>query len=124
MRQKKKLVVCDYPNPKNYTFPSFGMGSSEKRIWHFAKIASEFDDFEVVITGPLWLPKYVPKAKYYPKRLDISSYKEFISRYGKMDYLFAGHEYFDKDEYTIPFSEVAKKLISYQLHPYTYKKSL
>lgn len=117
----KRLVVCDYPC--NYTFPSFGFGSSEKRLWHLAKTASELPGFEVVITGPLWKPEYVPRAKYFPKRLDGLTYEEFVSRYGKFDYLFAGHEYFDKDEYVIPFFRVADKLVSYQLHPYEYKKA-
>ncbi|MBU2578844.1 glycosyltransferase [Patescibacteria group bacterium] len=120
--KKKKLIVCDYDNPKGYTFPSFGFGSSEKRIWHFAKTASELEDFKVVIAGPLWLPEYVPRAKYFPKRLNSKNCDEFLEKYGKFDYLFAGHEYFDKDEWVIPFEKCADILISYQLHPYSYKK--
>jgi len=119
---KKRLVVCDYDNPKGYTFPSFGFGSSEKRLWHFAKTASELEGFEVVITGPLWLPEYIPKAKHFPKRLDSSTCDEFVKQFGKFDYLFAGHEYFDKDEWVNPFEKCADILISYQLHPYSYKK--
>lgn len=119
---KKRVIVCDYDNPNGYTFPSFGFGSSEKRIWHFAKTVSELKDFEVIITGPLWLPEYVPNAKHFKKRLDINSYQEFISVYGKCDYLFAGHEYFDKDIWVEPFSYCADILLSYQLHPYKYKK--
>jgi len=41
---KRRLVVCDYDNPHGYTFPNFDMGSSEKRLWHFAKSASELPD--------------------------------------------------------------------------------
>lgn len=119
---KKRIVVCDYDNPKGYTFPSFGFGSSEKRIWHFAKTASEMEEFEVVITGPLWLPEYVPKAKHFSKRLGLNTYNEFLSKFGKFDFLFAGHEYFDKDEWVMPFKKCADTLISYQLHPYKYKK--
>lgn len=119
---KKKVIVCDYDNPKKYTFPSFGFGSSEKRTWHFAKTLSEIDGYEVIITGPLWLPEYVPNAKYFPKRLDASSCDEFLRTFGKCDYLFAGHEYFDKDEWVKPFEKCAEILLSYQLHPYKYKK--
>jgi dipeptidase E len=119
---KKKVIVCDYDNPKKYTFPSFGFGSSEKRIWHFAKTLSEIDGYEVIITGPLWLPEYVPNAKHFPKRLDVSSCDEFLKTFGKCDYLFAGHEYFDKDEWVEPFEKCAEILLSYQLHPYKYKK--
>lgn len=119
---KIRLIVCDYDNPKGYTFPSFGFGSSEKRLWHFAKTASELDDVEVIITGPLWLPEYVPKAKYFPKRLSASTYEEFLKEYGKCDFLFAGHEYFDKDEWVKPFEQCANVLLSYQLHPYQFKK--
>ena len=68
---KKKLVVCDYQNPNNYTFPNFDMGSAEKRIWHFAKSASEIKGVEVVIAGPLWLPEHVPNADYFPKSIRI-----------------------------------------------------
>jgi len=75
----KKIIVCDYNNPNNYTFPNFDMGSSEKRIWHFAKIASELEGYEVIITGPMWLPEYVPNAKYFPKQLNSHTYQEFIS---------------------------------------------
>lgn len=28
MKSKKRVIVCDYDNPKGYTFPSFGFGSS------------------------------------------------------------------------------------------------
>lgn len=120
--EKIKLIVCDYDNPKGYTFPSFGFGSSEKRLWHFAKTASELENVEVIITGPLWLPEHVPNAKYFPKRLDSSTVEEFLKLYGKCDFLFAGHEYFDKDEWVTPFKRCANVLLSYQLHPYTYKK--
>jgi glycosyltransferase involved in cell wall biosynthesis len=120
---KKRLIVCDYDNPNKYTFPNFDMGSSEKRLWHFAKTASEIPGIEVVITGPLWLPQYVPLAKYFPKRLNQETVDEFIKKFGQFDYLFAGHEYFDKDEWIIPFKKSARSLISYQLHPYEYKKS-
>ena len=119
----KKVIVCDYDNPKKYTFPSFGFGSSEKRIWHFAKTLSEIPGYEVIITGPLWLPEYVPHSEYFPKRLDESTYEEFLETYGKCDYLFAGHEYFDKDEWVRPFEKCADILFSYQLHPYEYKKN-
>jgi len=119
---KKKVIVCDYDNPKKYTFPSFGFGSSEKRVWHFAKTLSEIDGYEVIITGPLWLSEYVPNAKYFPKRLNSATYKEFLDNYGKCDYLFAGQEYFDKDEWVEPFEKCADILLSYQLHPYEYKK--
>ncbi len=118
----KTLVVCDYDNPKNYTFPSFGLGSSEKRIWHFAKTASEMDDFRVIITGPNWLPEYVPKAEYFPERLNAETVDKFIGRYGKCDFLFAGMEYFDKDEWMTPFRKCSQIRFSYQLHPYDYKK--
>lgn len=122
IKTRKRLIVCDYDNPKKYTFPSFGFGSSEKRVWHFAKTASELKEFDVIITGPLWLPEYVPNAKYFPKRLNGDSYKEFLNKFGKCDYFFAGHEYFDKDEWVSVFEKCADTLISYQLHPYTYKK--
>lgn len=119
---KKRVIVCDYDNPKGYTFPSFGFGSSEKRVWHFAKTLSEMEGFEVIITGPLWLSEYVSNAKYFPKRLSSDTYKEFLALYGKCDYLFAGHEYFDKDEWVVPFEKCADILLSYQLHPYEYTK--
>jgi len=119
---KKKVIVCDYDNPQKYTFPSFGFGSSEKRIWHFAKTLSEINGYEVIITGPLWLPEYIPNVKHFSKRLDNSTYQEFLEKFGKCDYLFAGHEYFDKDEWVKPFEMCADILFSYQLHPYKYKK--
>ena len=119
---KIRLIVCDYDNPKGYTFPSFGFGSSEKRLWHFAKTASELKNVEVIITGPLWLRKHVPQAKYFSKRLNQDTYEEFLQKYGRCDFLFAGHEYFDKDKWVKPFEKCAKVLLSYQLHPYKYKK--
>jgi len=119
-RKKKRLVVCDYPS--KYTFPSFGFGSAEKRIWSLAKIVSESDDFEVIIAGPLWLPKYVPKAKYFEPRLDKNSVNMFLKKFGRMDYLFAGHEYFGKKEYEETFFKVARKLMSYQGNIYDYGK--
>ena len=122
IKPKKRIIICDYDNPQKYTFPSFGFGSSEKRVWHFAKTVSELDEFEVIITGPLWLPEYVPNAKYFPKRLNGGSCKEFLDTFGRCDYLFAGHEYFDKDEWVDVFEKCADTLISYQLHPYQYKK--
>lgn len=76
-KKKKKFVICDYPNPLNYTFPNFSLGSTEKRFWQIAKTVSEFDDFEVIITGPLWLPEHLPGAKHFKKRLDVSNYKLF-----------------------------------------------
>lgn len=120
---KKKFIVCDYPNPKNYTFPSFGFGSSEKRIWQIAKTVAEFDDFEVILTGPLWLPKYVPCAKHFKERLTINTVKKFLHRFGKCNFLFAGHEYFDKEDYVKTFKQVAWKSFSYVLHPYNFKKN-
>lgn len=117
---RKKIIICDYPS--KYTFPSFGFGSAEKRIWSFARTLSNMDNFEVIITGPLWLPEYLPKAKYFPKRLDNNSVNNFINKFGKVDYLFAGHEYFDKDNYVDAFLKVAKKLISYQGNTYKYSK--
>lgn len=109
-KKRKRLIVCDYPS--KYTFPSLGFGSAEKRIWSFAKTISEFEDFEVVITGPLWLPRYVPKAKYFPHRLDGNSIAMFLKKFGRMDYLFAGHEYFGKKEYEETFFKAARKMFS------------
>lgn len=119
-KKRKRLIVCDYPS--KYTFPSFGFGSAEKRIWSFAKTVSEFEDFEVVITGPLWLPEYVPKAKYFEPRLDKNSIEMFLKRFGNADYLFAGHEYFGKPEYEEIFFMIAPKLMSYQGNIYDYEK--
>lgn len=116
----KTFVVCDYPNPKNYTFPSFGFGSSEKRLWQVAKSLSELPDLQVIITGPLWLPEHTPRAIHFPKRLDASTVDEFLAIHGKADYLFAGHEYFDKKYYTDAFFRAAHKLSSYVLHPYDF----
>ncbi|MEI6237958.1 MAG: hypothetical protein WCP15_00295 [bacterium] len=115
---KKKIIICDYPS--KYTFPSFGFGSAEKRIWSFAKTLSNTELFEVIITGPLWLPKYLPSARYFPTRLDVDSVDDFIKIFGKVDYLFAGHEYFDKDNYVNAFLKVSNKLISYQGNTYKY----
>lgn len=117
---KKKIIICDYDNPDKYTFPNFGMGSSEKRLWHFAKTISELSEYEVILTGPLWLPEYIPKAKYFQKRLCKDTCEEFVAAYGKCDFLFSGHEYFDKDEWVEPFEKCARVLFSYQLHPYRY----
>jgi glycosyltransferase involved in cell wall biosynthesis len=77
----------------------------------------------VIITGPLWLHQYVPKAKHFEERLDIKTVDKFIKYFGHADYLFAGHEYFDKDDYIQTFKKVAKKNFTYILHPYTFKKN-
>ncbi|MFA5109586.1 MAG: hypothetical protein WC458_03510 [Patescibacteria group bacterium] len=122
MKTKKRLVVCDYPNPQEYTFPNFSLGSTEKRFWEIAKTVSEFDDFEVIITGPLWLPEYLPKAKYFDKRLDEKTVDNFLKKFGRVDYLFAGSEYFDKDNYREAFFRVSNKLISYVTHIYDFNK--
>ena len=120
--KRKKLVVCDYPNPLNYTFPNFRMGSSENRLWEFAKETSELEEYDVIITGPLWLHRYVPKARHYKKRLNKENVSDFLNKFGQVDYLFAGHEYFDKDEYIYTFEKVSKASISYLLHHYDFKK--
>ena len=122
IKKKKKFVICDYPNPLNYTFPNFDLGSTEKRFWQIAKTVSEFDDFEVIITGPLWLPQYLPKAKHFKERLDINNYNKFLKRFGKVDYLFAGSEYFDKKDYRKAFFAVSDKIISYVTHVYDFNK--
>jgi len=122
IKNKKRLVVCDYEGPFKYTFPNFGLGSTEKRFWQMAKTVSEFNDFEVILTGPYWLPKYVPKAKYFNKHLGPNTVEEFLDKFGKADYLFAGSEYFDKDEYIQTFLKVSHKLISYVTHIYNFKK--
>ena len=120
---KKTLIVCDYPNPHNFTFPNFGLGSTEKRFWQLAKTVSEFDDFKVVITGPLWLTKYLPRARHFKKRLDETTVVEFMKRFGRANYLFASSEYFDKDSKRNAFLKVADKAISYVTHPYDFKKA-
>lgn len=117
-----KLIVCDYPSA--YTFPSVGsesMGSSEKRLWEVARTATTLPGLQVILTGPLWLPEHVPGAEYFPQRLDETTLDEFLQIYGQADYLFAGHEYFDKENYQFTFSKVARHSISYQLHPYDYE---
>lgn len=120
---KQTLIVCDYDNEaERYTFPNFHLGSSENRIWHFAKSATELPGLRVVITGPRWLPEYVPGAIHFPSRLDASSAPNFLAQFGKADFLFGGHEYFDKPDWTEPFSTCADNLISYQLHPYEYRR--
>lgn len=120
---ERTLVVCDYDNvAEKYTFPNFHLGSSENRIWHFAKSATEIPGIKVIITGPRWLPEHVPGALHFPQRLSSDSTQRFLAEFGKADYLFAGHEYFDKPEWTKPFKICADNLISYQLHPYEYKR--
>lgn len=116
----KKFIVCDYPNPLNYTFPNFSLGSTEKRLWQIAKTVSEFNDFEVIITGPMWLSKYIPRAKYFPKRLNEETVDEFLDKFGKADYLFAGSEYFDKKNITGAFLKASTKIISYVSHIYDF----
>lgn len=121
--KNKKVVVCDYPC--KYTFPSFGFGSAEKRIWQIALTISEMSGYEVILTGDAWLPQCVPKAKHFPQRLDSSTIDEFLSLHGRSDYLFGGNEYFDKDEkYVQPFLQAADKLFSYQSHVYDYNNKI
>lgn len=122
MRSKRKFIVCDYPNPLNYTFPNFSLGSTEKRLWQIAKTVSDFNDFEVIITGPLWLPRYLPKAQHFVKRLDATTAGEFFKLFGKADYLFAGSEYFNKAEYTKAFFKVSHKIMTYVSHIYDFGK--
>ena len=49
--KNKKVVVCDYPC--KYTFPSFGFGSAEKRIWQIALTISEVPGYEIILTNLL-----------------------------------------------------------------------
>lgn len=116
----KTIIICDYPS--KYTFPSFGFGSAEKRIWSFARTVSNMEGFRVIITGPLWLPEYLPKATHFKKRLDIDSCEEFFTEFGKVDYLFAGHEYFDNENYVNSFLKVADKIFTFQGNNYEYKE--
>lgn len=117
---KKRVIVCDYNNPLNFTFPNSGLGSAENKFWEIARVFSNFEDFEVTVTGPLWRLKYLPNASHFKKRLDQTTVDEFLKKYGQFDYLFAGSEYFDKTEYIATFFKVADKLISYQDHIHKY----
>ncbi|KKR72162.1 MAG: hypothetical protein UU15_C0034G0021, partial [Candidatus Levybacteria bacterium GW2011_GWC2_40_7] len=56
----------------------------------------------------------------FVKRLDESTADEFVCEFGKVDYLFAGHEYFGNPKYDQAFLRVANKLMSYLLHPYNF----
>jgi glycosyltransferase involved in cell wall biosynthesis len=122
LSQRKTLIVCDYENEREgYTFPNFGMGSSENRIWHFAHSATCLPHLRVVIVGPRWLPEHVPGAIHFPERLHGGGARRFREQFGRADYLFAGHEYFDKQEWVEPFLACAKSIFTYQLHPYEYQ---
>jgi glycosyltransferase involved in cell wall biosynthesis len=68
----------------------------------------------------MWLSEYVPNAVHFKQRLDETTDDQFLKEFGKADYLFAGHEYFDKKKQTDSFFKVANKLASYVLHPYEF----
>ena len=118
----KKIVICDFMS--DFTFPNFSMWSAERRIWALAKTISEDPGFEVYITWPSWISKYVPNALYYPHRLTPDTVDDFFSLYGEMDYLFAWNEYFDKPDIIHWFKKVAKKLFSFQGNLYKYNGPL
>lgn len=116
---KKRIIICDYPS--NYSFPNLDMGSAEKRIWLLAKTFLELN-FEVIITGPLWLKKYLPGALHFKSRLGPNNIDQFLKEFGRADYLFAGHEYFDKDDIVKSFLLVANKLFTFIGHVYNFSK--
>lgn len=120
---RRTLIVHDYENARDgYTFPNFSMGGIENGIWRLAVSAAKLD-IKVIAAGPAWLPDYIQGINHFPERLNNpESVRKYLARYGRADYLYGGHEFFDKPEWVKPFKECADNLISFQHYPYKYKR--
>lgn len=107
----KKAVVCDFPS--QFLFPPNGYGGLERWLFCVAKETQALG-FELILSGPMWQRKYLPKAKYFEKRITPKTSQEFLEKFGQVDYLVAGHEYWGYDDIKKAMLDVARITISYQ----------
>ena len=107
----KKILVADYPSA--FTFPNGSYGSAEKRIWTVAKYSHDLG-MEVIISGPLWKNETLPMIKHFRERLNKATAEKFVNIFGKVDYLFVGHEYFKDPEWDVISEKVSHQTLSFQ----------
>ena len=108
----RRVVICDFPS--RFLFPPEGYGGIERWLWTVAKKTYELG-YEVILSGPLWRSQLLPGTIHYKKRINQKTKKEFLSRYGKVDFLIGGHEYWSNPTLNKIFLEVSKINMSYQL---------
>lgn len=114
MLNMSKILVLDYPS--EFTFPPKGYGGIERWLWSFAK-QSTILGHEVILSGPLWQSHHLPAAAHYNERIDQSTEVPFLEKYGKVDFLVGGHEYWANAELRNVFSRIADKSLTFQMMP-------
>jgi len=112
--KNKKVVVCDFSS--DYYFPPKGYGGIERWLWTVAKESLNLG-MKVIIIGPKWKKRSLQQAIHEPKSITIISLKDFTERYGIVDFLVAGHEYWHNKNLRRKFEKISKKTITFQHMP-------
>jgi glycosyltransferase involved in cell wall biosynthesis len=115
MLKDKKIVVCDYPS--KYLFPPKGYGGIERWLWTVAKESVGLG-MEVLILGPNWQYGLLPEAKHSPESIIDIGADTFLDKFGKFDFLVAGHEYWLDEDLVSKFEKISDKCLTYQ-HAFT-----
>lgn len=107
----KRIVVCDFPS--EFLFPPVGYGGIERWLWSVAKEADALG-LEVIFSGPLWRKNLLAGVKYFEHRITKESVDIFKQRFGRVDFLVGGHEYFGNPIYDSFFKEISDIQFSFQ----------
>ncbi len=111
MLKGKKIVICDYPS--KYSFPPKGYGGIERWLWTVAKESVGLG-MDVLILGPNWQYNLLPKAKHSSESIINISADSFLNKFGKFDFLVAGHEYWINEKMVNKFEKISDRCLTYQ----------
>lgn len=107
-----KILVLDFPS--EFFFPPYGYGGIERWIWSVAKQSLALGH-EVILSGPKWRVDTLKKAKHFPERISKETVGSFKKKFGQIDIIVGGHEYWANVELLDIFNDISNKTFTYQL---------
>ena len=100
--------------PSEFYFPPYGYGGIERWLWSVARQSLQLGH-SVFISGPRWRIDTLPGVMPYSQRINENNYSGFVRKYGKMDCVIGGHEYWSNDEMLKVIQKVSDRSFTFQL---------
>ncbi len=107
-----KILILDFPS--QFYFPPYGYGGIERWLWSVAKQSIALGH-EVILSGNRWRIETLNHPAHFSERINKDTFSKFKKKFGKVDIVVGGHEYWANKEIVDIFNQISDKTFTYQL---------
>lgn len=118
----KTVIVCDFPS--SYLFPPVGYGALERWLWMVAAESQKLG-MRVILVGPRWRLNLFENVLHEETPIEKINVEDFLSKFGRADFLVAGCEYWTDQNFVSKFSQLSVRSLTRQTIPHLrYEKGI